>query len=104
MEFETFTNCRFVQPTDPMELGEDKGLGHEQSWSLRSSRVRVMPYEHLTTTYQAEVTSPAVLQVAGITWPLPCLPWKVGQIDSNYFHQQFKVTYPILPEGEEGIP
>lgn len=83
--------------------GKNKGLEHEQTWSIRSSRVRVVHSEHLTTTYMSEVTSPAVLQMAGIVWPLPCLPWAVSQIRSNHFHQQFKVTYPTLHEGEEGI-
>lgn len=63
----------------------------------------MVPCEHLTTTYKAEVTSPAVLQVAGIMQSLPGLPQAVSQISSNHFHQQFKVTYPILPEGDEGI-
>jgi len=38
-----------------------------------------------------------------MTWPLPRLPWAVGQSSSNHFYQQFKMTYPFLPEGEEGI-
>lgn len=75
-----------------------KALSHDKNWYLGSSRVRVVSQDHLTTTYQVEVTSPAVLQVAGIRWPLPCLPQAVIKVCSNHFHQQFKVIHPSLPE------
>lgn len=75
-----------------------KALSHDKNWYLGSSRVRVVSQDHLTTTYQVEVTSPAVMQVAGIRWPLPCLPQAVIKVRSNHFHQQFKVMHPSLPE------
>lgn len=34
---------------------------------------------------------------------LTSTPWAISQSTSKYFHHQFMVTYPIFPEGEDGL-
>lgn len=64
--------------------GKNKALGYEQTWSLRTISIRVELYEQLHPTYQAEVTSSAVLQVAGVTCPLPLLGQSVRAAQTTF--------------------
>lgn len=103
MAFETYhAKELFMQSTDPMELGEEQSLGIWADLVFKDHQHQSRAL--WATPHHVSGGGHQLYSTAGGRGHLPTsTPWAISQSSSNYFHHQFKVAYPILPEGEDGL-
>lgn len=103
MNFEIFhAKELFLQPTDPVEVEVKQRL------SIWADLV-FKDHQHQSRALWA---TPHHLSGRGVQpcstagdrdHPPTSAPWPTCQSTLTYFHSQFKVAYPIVPEGEDGL-